>query len=368
VTLKAWGSSAEMRAALAAPGAIAPDVFLLDRADLATVEKAHKVEPVDTYLDARNVDIGDEYSRDALEAFSQDHHLQCMPNTVAPQVVYYNTDLVDFPRMQQQGLDVPNITESKQWTWDQFQVAAESAATHEGTKPFAISPTLDGIAPFLIAAGGSLAEPDGSSLAFSEENSLEALSTILPVLSNPKLTTQATQARQATLFARGKLGMMVADRSVTPALRAVTNLRWDVLPIPKISDVATMGDYTALCLSADSERIEDAADLLVGLSSEKGVTPLVQTGSVVPVNQQVALAPTFLQPESSPLHSLVFPNSVRTMHTYPFNELWAPVAAAVAPAVKDLFIPGQVAAATEQLAQQIDAASATVVGPQTPAP
>ncbi len=56
-------------------------------------------QPVDELLDERGVDFGDDYSRDALQAFSADDRLQCMPYGVSPMVIYYNKDLVDFDRM-----------------------------------------------------------------------------------------------------------------------------------------------------------------------------------------------------------------------------------------------------------------------------
>ena len=84
-----------------------PDVFLVSRRDLRWFTESELTRPVDTLLDERGVDFGDVYSRDALEAFSSDNRLQCMPYGVSPQVVFYNEDLVDFVRMELRGLDVP---------------------------------------------------------------------------------------------------------------------------------------------------------------------------------------------------------------------------------------------------------------------
>ncbi|MFT4265230.1 MAG: extracellular solute-binding protein [Nocardioides sp.] len=360
VTLTSWADDASMLTAFADASTAVPDVFLISRGDLAQLETETKVEPVDSYLDARNVDIGDEYSRDALEAFSSDHHLQCMPFGVSPEVVYYNSDLVDFARMKAKGVDVPDIDSSKSWTWDEFQLAAQEAASQDGVKAFSVTPSLAGIAPFVLAAGGTLASEDDTSLTLSDDDTLDALGKVLPVLSNPTLTTTATAAKQLRWFKKGKLAMMVGDRSLVPQLRAqsdATGLRWDVLPIPKIDTAATVGDYTALCLSADSEHIEDAADLLVGMSSETGVVPLAATGEVVPVNQKVALSEDFLQPDLSPLHSSVFVQTVRSMRILPLTHQWEALEAAVTAQVANLFIPGQLPVAIDQLAEQIDETS-----------
>ncbi|UDY23061.1 extracellular solute-binding protein [Nocardioides sp. Kera G14] len=370
VTVKSWADDASMVASFADPSTPVPDVFLISRGDLEQLEADKRVNPVDNDLDARNVDIGDQYSRYALEAFSSDHRLQCMPYAASPQVVYYNTDLVDFPRMQAQGIDVPSITSSKSWTWDQFQLAAQEAskvaATKTGAHAFAVTPSLSGLAPFLLSAGGQLAQPDSTALSLSDDQTLDALGKVLPVLANPTLTTTAPAAKQLKWFRQGKLGMMVGDRSLVPELRSSPNLRWDVLPIPTVDTAATTGDYTALCISSKSERSEDAADLLVALTSEAGMKPITNTGYIVPVNQQVALSDEFLQTESSPLHASVFVNSVRNMQILPLTHQWSALETAVTAQVARLFVPGQLPVAIDQIAQQIDEASKTILGAATP--
>ncbi|WP_300681209.1 extracellular solute-binding protein [Nocardioides sp.] len=361
VNLTSWSSDAAMMTAINDPKTTLPDVFLISRADLSKLEAGKKVEPVDDYLDARNVDIGDKYSRDALEALSKDQRLECMPYGVNPSVVYYNTDLVDFPRMQAQGIDVPNIRTSKSWTWEQFQLAAQQAATHDGVKPFAIDSTLTALAPFFLSAGGTLADVTKYEMTLGNDQGVEALDKVLPVLANPSVTTTASADQQLRWFKNGKLAMMVGDRSLVPALRAVSGLRWDVLPMPTIDDATTTGDYTALCLSAKSEHIEAAADLLVGLSSQEGVKPLAATGYLVPVNQQVALTEDFLQTDQAPLHSSVFTYTVRKMAILPFTEQWSAIEEATRSAVDRLFVPGQIPVAVQQAAEEVDAAAAPLL-------
>ena len=86
-----------------------PDVFLVQRGDLSYLLDNDVTQPIGERLDERDVQFGDDYSRAALEAFSFDRDLQCMPYGVSPYVVYYNTNLVDFDRMAERGLNVPNL-------------------------------------------------------------------------------------------------------------------------------------------------------------------------------------------------------------------------------------------------------------------
>ena len=125
VTVSAWQNHDGLRRAIE-QGKPVPDVFLVSRRDLRWFTESGLTRPVDTLLDERGVDFGDVYSRDALEAFSSDNRLQCMPYGVSPQVVFYNEELVDFVRMELRGLDVPG--DHRRWSWDQFVAAANFAA------------------------------------------------------------------------------------------------------------------------------------------------------------------------------------------------------------------------------------------------
>src|SRR5690606_11499974 len=130
------------------------------------------------------------------------------------------------------------------------------------------------------------------------------------------------------------------DRSLVPQLRKVKDLHWDVMPMPTLDHPATVGDFTGLCLSRSSERLEDAADLLVALSSEARVKTVAATGYMVPVNQQVALSKDFLQPLLQPLHANVFVSSVRNMQILPLSDKWPALEQAVAGPVTQLLQGG----------------------------
>ena len=369
VTLKTWTDDASMMQALAS-GQQVPDVFLVSRGDLQQLWDDKRLEPVDSYLDARAVDIGDEYSRDALEAFSAEHHLQCMPYAVSPRVVYYNTDLVDFARMKATGLKVPGA-DNKGWSLEDFQTAATFATSvRPGVRGFAIDPTVSGLAPFLYSAGGKVVNDDQTSLAFSDDSTKGALQSVLATLSNPQLTlTDRQLQRQPALkwFEQGRLAMMTGDRSLVPQLRQVPNLHWDVIPMPSIDHAATVGDFTGLCLSKSAERKEDAADLLVALSSEKMVRTVVQTGYMVPVNQAVALSEDFRQPLLQPLHAAVFVNSVRNMQILPFTRQWPALEQAVSAPLTQLLREGPTAD-LDALTTQIDELSRPVLATAAASP
>ena len=309
VTLRAWSSHADLRASLES-GRPVPDVFLASREDLAWLRAQRLTQPVDNLLDERGVDFGDGYSRDALQAYSFDNRLQCMPYGVSPMVIFYNKRLVDFPAMAAQGIDAPNVgSGASASALRQRPVELRPVRQRRGVRqpagpahPRASTspPTLRGLAPFIYSGGGALFDDAvaPTSLAFSDGGTQSALERTLQLLRNPHLTLTDRQLQRASpkeWFERGRLGMMEGDRSLVPELRKVPGLRFDVMPMPVLDSYATVGDFTGLCLSRRSASTPEAADFLVNATSAPSVTLVARAGYLAPANLKVALSDAFLQ-------------------------------------------------------------------------
>ncbi|WP_232676400.1 ABC transporter substrate-binding protein [Nocardioides sp. R-C-SC26] len=341
VEVESWPSSAEMVADIQS-GTTVPDVFLLARADLATVVENELNVPLFGLLEERDISYGDGYEHDALEGFSANNDLQCMPYDVSPMVVYYNTDLVDFTRMRERGLPVPSESLTS-WDFDQFEAAARFASRPRlGTKGLSLDPTLRSIAPFLYTGGGSLFDNDSDprSLALASDANQETLTRVLELARNPQFTLNDAQLRKASplaWFKRGKLAMIEGYRSLTPELRQVDGLRFDVLPIPKLDDKATIGQMTGLCIGK-GRSVQRAADFLVRAISTDGASIVARAGYIVPANLAVARSEAFLQPQEQPQHAGVFNASVDSMVTLPMQVDYQALQMAVAPALRRLFV------------------------------
>ena len=350
-----------------------PDVFLVERGDLSYLLDQDLTQPIGERLDERNVQFGDDYSRAALEAFSLDRDLQCMPYGISPYVVYYNTRLIDFDKMAARGLDVPSLDPTKKlrWSLDEFRAAADFAARpRKGTSGFYVPPTLDGLSPFILSGGGDVYDDDDdpTSLAFSSDDTRSTLDEeILPVLRDPLLNLSADQLARAsasTWFARNKLGMIIGDRSLTPELRRIPGLRFGVMPMPTLEDSATVGQITGICIGKDTPDLAESADLLVDFVSKEAVQRVVPAGYLVPANQTVALTDDFLQPTRLPARADVFNESVRDLYIPPLLPDGVALEDAVAPGIQELLnvaIPD-----VDLLTTQIDEASQTVLSPQEP--
>ena len=326
VEIRAWPNATAMMAEVAS-GASVPDLFLITRSSLADIHGAGLNTPLLELLDERGVEFGDGYYRDAIEAFSADIDLQCMPYGVSPMVMYYNTELIDFERMRARELPAPDEEDTHDgWTWEEFRAAAEFASRpRKHTRGLYVEPSVRGLSPFIYAGGGQVyndaREPTG--LAFSDGGTRDALTESLELIRDPQVTLSDRQlANRSALewFKRGKLGMLPGYRQLTPELRAVPNLEFDVMPMPSIERGATIGDFTGLCISAEASSISQAADFLVYAIEEEAFGRVTEAGYLAPANLEVATSDAFLQPEMQPAHAGVFNASVNNMVLQPLID------------------------------------------------
>ena len=322
-------------------------------------------------LDERDVDFGDGYSRPALEAFSSDRELQCMPYGISPMVIYYNRALVNFEAMAERGLDVPEVDDedlSKRptWSFEQFGVAADFASRpRRGKAGFYVAPTLTGLAPFIFSGGGHIFNDDEppTSLAFSTDDTKSALEEVLPVLRDPKLSLSPEQLSVKTpleWFREGKLGMIAGFRDLVPELRQST-VDFDILPMPVVDDAATIGALTGVCIAQETDQVAESADFLVDFVSTESVSTVAAAGYLAPANTTVALSDAFLQPRKRPLHAAVSNNSIRNIRISPLVDDAAALEAAVADPIRQLMEVEVLD--LDALTEEIDVASQTVLAP-----
>lgn len=366
VTVKAWPDRATAIRALQEEGEDRPDLFMATRRDLPWMRSSEANAPVDELLDSRGVDFSDDYSRDALEAFSGDSSLQCMPYAISPMVIYYNTDLIDFEKMAERELDVP--ARPDRWTFEEFAAAAQFAdRPRRNIGGAGIAPTLSSLAPFIYSGGGAIFDDrtEPTRTEFSSGDTQAALEQTLTVLRDPNATLTTEQMERRTpleWFKRGQLGMIAGFRDLVPELRRVDGLRFDVLPMPTLGEPATIGDVTGLCLSSSSADDQAAADLLEFLISDEQLAAVARTGEIVPARLSVATSDDFLQPEQDPEHAGVYQSSLRWIVTGPLLEDGPALEATVNPYLLEM-MTDPVPPDLEATGEEIDEATAPLFEP-----
>jgi multiple sugar transport system substrate-binding protein len=317
----------------------APDVFLIDHDHVARLVEEELVQPLDGLLEARHVDFGSGYQRGGLTAFAADAALQCMPHDVSPLVVYYNEDLVNLRRLGTEDEEPPNPLDG--WTWEMFTEAARQASKGPTTGVY-IEPSLAAIAPFIWSAGGEIVDDiqAPTTLTFSDGSSREALEQLLALVRDPQVTPTGGELEKqdaVTRFTRGKLGMIVGTRALTPRLREAEDLRFDVMPLPSLGRLRTSADMNGYCISAGSDAVEAGADFVKFAVGRKGAAITARTGYVVPSNLEVANSAAFTQTSQEPASSFVFNEGVRRAQSMPLAPEWPELSEHVAPALQRMF-------------------------------
>jgi multiple sugar transport system substrate-binding protein len=344
-----------------------PNLFLTDRTDLATLRQRDAIQPVDRLLGERHVDFGDGFARDALEAYSEDAALQCMPTQISPLVVYYNTALVDLTRAQDPGGSP--ITADAGWSMDEF-VRAARQASGRGHKGVYVAPTISQVAPFVWSGGGHVVDDvdDPSRLTLSDDGSVAGMQRLLELVRDPRVTYTPKQlARRSALdrFRAGQLGMILGYRDLTPILRQDQDLSFDVLPMPVVGSRATIGRLSAMCIPKSAPNAAQTADFLAYLVSTPAMSVLAQTGYVLPTNLDVSSSDAFLQPGQQPESASVFSDQVRRIHRLPATPDWPSVAAVVDRELQKLFTEPVIDPLSDRLSA-IDAAADALLSPPTP--
>jgi multiple sugar transport system substrate-binding protein len=347
-----------------------PDVFLMDHDDLTGLADDKSIRRLDDLLAAREVDFGDGYTRNGLEAFSSDNALQCMPSDVSPMVVYYNPKLIELDRIAELGRNPVN--QQAGWSLEEFGRAALQAR-RPGVRGLYVAPDLSQVAPFVWSGGGEVVDEtdEPTTLTLSEGASASAMEKLLELVRDPALTfSQAALQRRSALdrFKAGKLGMILGYRGLTPELRAQQNLTFDVMPLPKVGSGATIATMSGLCISSKSKEISKAADFLAAVISDDGAGTLAKTGYVMPANLNVVNSDLFLQTGQRPLNANVFAREVRDTRLLPSTPEWESVSMATAEQLTKLFYDPVILPLQDRL-EAIDEASVPLFDPsKAPAP
>jgi multiple sugar transport system substrate-binding protein len=343
-----------------------PDVFLMEHDALPALMQEQRIQPVDALLEERRIDFGDGYQRDALEAFSADSALQCMPHDVSPLVVYYNEDLLNLRALVEDEEDTPTAEDG--WTWDEFALAARQM-TRGRTKGVYIEPRLEQLAPFIWSGGGDLVDDPTAptTLTLSDEGVREALEQVLTLTRDPQVTPTRDELDRrdpVTRFMNGRIGMLLGTRALVPQLREAEGLDFDVMPLPSLGPYRTISQTSGYCISAQTKELQTAADFLAFAVGREGATITTIDGYIVPANLQVAHSPAFTQPGSQPENSFVYNEGVRRAEPTPFVPEWPEVVQETRPYLERMFYAPVID--LESLLLQIDQASQSVLAPEVP--
>ena len=292
-----------------------PDVFLVNFREYSQFVVRGAISPIADHLETAGIDTAN-YYEPPIDAFTFDGALQCMPQNVSSLVVYYNTEL--FKRAD---VKPPH----NGWDWDEFRSIAERLTTNR-VRGVGIEPNIIRVAPIVWSNGGEITDDpeQPTRFTFDEPEAREALEFIIDLVHDGLVPTENEVAAQdlETRFSAGKLAMMMSSRRDTPSFREVSDLSFDVLPMPRADEHVGILHSDAYCIAAQSDEQELAARFIGFATGETGQSIAALGGRTVPSMISVSQSGAFLDPTQEPAHSQVFLDAIENLRATPVLPTW----------------------------------------------
>ena len=364
-------------AAAAAVGAVnaldlgaGPDVHLADQRYLPQLVETGGLEPVDSLLEARGLQFGDDYQRVALTSLSANSRLQCMPAEMSPKVVYLNRRLVPRQRLAAAEVIVPNAVETS-WSWEDFVTTARTVAGTDQLGPIKgvyLPPDIETVTALVRSADGEVVDDvfEPTSLTLASDSSLEALTELVTFAQDPAvaLTADDLKARDPiTWFTEGELGLFVGTRDDLPTLREAEGLRFDVAPLPSFGRAHSASNVNGYCINAGTDQLDAAADFVAYAVGEEASAIAARSDVIVPARLATVAADVFRQPGEQPRNSQVYATSLRRSEPMPQDTAWPRVVELAESAFARLFhgLDVDAEAVLEQRMTRLDEMSETLL-------
>jgi len=305
-------------------GGTPPDLFLLNYRFIGQYQARGVLEPIQPYLEDSDAFERDDFYPQALEAFTFDGVLHCLPQNVSSLVVYYNVDM-----FREIGLEGP----PEDWTFfDMVGLARNLTIDRDGDGApeqygLGVEPTVIRIAPFIWSNGGTLVDDEENPTRFTlhEPAAAEVMQSFFDlreeyrvVPTEHELESQEDEDR----FLNGGSAMLLASRRETPSLRTVTDFEWDVAPLPVFQEPAGILHSDAYCMTRASAHKEAAWRFLEFALGPEGQRITAEAGRTVPSLIEVAESDAFLDPDQPPASSQVFLDTIPHIRRTPSISTW----------------------------------------------
>lgn len=315
----------------------APDVFLINFRRWGQFLSHDLLQPVGPLLAELPSHQAEQFYAPALEAFTRGDELLCMPQNISSLVVYWNR-----AQFAAAGVAPP----AANWTWTDFHDAAKALTRDlDGDGDIDVygldlDPSIVRLAPFIWQTKGRIVDNVDDPSRFMLAGRGGALGLMfLKRLKNEVGVMPSLRERRGedpeSRFLRGGAAMILQSRVFTPRLRAAPGLDWDVAPLPRYLDTASVLHSDAYCLSRQSQHQELARDLIAFATGEQGQTILARTGRIVPVRKSVAQGPAFLDPTQAPQSAQVFLDAIPTLRRTPNTPTWYEVETRINPLIEE---------------------------------
>lgn len=293
-----------------------PDVFLINQRNAGSFIARGVLDPAEARLRRPGSPLRREaFFGVALDAFTRDGALQCLPQNVSSLVVYYNRAL-----FERAGLAAP----ARDWTYADF-LAAARRLTRGDVRGVGIEPSVIRSAPFVWGSGGEVVDDTEAPTRFTLDTppARRGLEALLDLRRRGYAPTQneADSRPVDERFVTGELGMLLSSRREVPTLRTIRDFEWDVAAFPRLDEPAAVLHSDGFCVSR-GERTGAAWRFAEFAAGPEGQAILARGGRTVPSLKAVARSRAFLDPAQRPRSSRIFLDALPAMRRLPTSRDW----------------------------------------------
>lgn len=303
------------------------DVVLINYRRFGTFAAKSALEPLGPYLDKSTLVSKEDFYPQAIEPFTWQGQLMCIPQNLSSLVVYYNKNLFD-----QAGVAYP----ATDWNWEDFLSTAQQLTrdldgdgqTDQYGLGFEIS--LARFAPFIWQHGGQVVNNTytPTRLALDHPLSLDAIRWVVELQAKHHVVPDAEQEEaedSESRFLNGRLAMYLNSRRGVPTYREIEGFDWDIAPLPRDVHTASLVHSDAYCMPSTVKNKYLVWRFIEFANSVDGQTIIAASGRTVPSLRSVAESQAFLDPKQKPYNSRVFLDMIPYLYALPSSATWVDV-------------------------------------------
>ncbi len=273
------GSNIAQKLMVLASGNELPDVIYLNE-DVLSFASRNILYPMNDLIARDNFDTSVFY-KELLDVCTLDGKVYALPQEVSPYVVYYNIDMFEAA-----GVPLP----TDDWTLDEFYAAC-AALTDAEKGIYGIRMPInwsDRQLNYFARFDAPVFTEDGKEVAFNNEKGLAALKFLNKMVVEDKVATSPADAIAigssfGSMFRNQQIAMEESGLWSLPGfLSTPLEFRWDVVMAPKGAKQASKAGVLNWAISADSEHVDLAWDIIKFFTSTEGMCEIASACMALP--------------------------------------------------------------------------------------
>jgi multiple sugar transport system substrate-binding protein len=295
IAAKTWAEFANTLATRIAGGA-APDVIDIATEGLGIFRSKKLIEDLGPFIKKDQADIDDYYADidPTYKAISDKYGNPggttfYMPGGFNTVCLYCNNDI-----FQKAGVELPG---SEDWTWDDFEAAAEKVKTKTGAfmLPFGTAQFTD-IMPWLLSNGASTLNADWTAPVINSPAAIEAAEFCKRMVDKGYSPKPGGTFDAATQLSNGKLAMLAGGRWPNVDMQRLKLVdKVQIVKNPKKTQNGTPIGWDTFPILTSSKNKDDAWTFIKYLTTADAATASAKAGGTnIPARKSVALSDAFL--------------------------------------------------------------------------